>query len=427
MKQFISILILLLIPFVSVSQGISGELSLFQFDDNNFFAVANSEHRVVKLDADGDLVQSFGKRGRGPGEFQDEYLKYVLNDSLLFISDGIAQKIVVIDKDSFELRDEIMVKKNVSNLILHQNEVYGIFFNYEKFPTFDSDFKVISVRPLNKLQNEKATLFELKEPYEINPLYDQFRYSSSDNFSVIISPFKNKFYLFDGNTLELINIPFIEDYSIGNLRNDHTVPPNLRHQFVKNLSPAYVLIRSAFIDGSIIYFHVQSFKNGNALIYYDVNKSEFMLIGTLQLGTIMGIHNETVFTFYKGEVIANSLADIRSCSEESISIFLSDDALKKNCHECSSSLNEWLEFASTNYIPIKIFIEDTSWFGKKNVTANSIHKVQELGIWGEINYTKECSTCFESEISVQLPDSEKLVPLPASLPNAQKHFSCLRD
>jgi hypothetical protein len=427
MKQFISILTLLLIPFVSSSQGISTELSLFQFDDKNFFAVANAEYRVVKLDADGDLVQSFGKRGRGPGEFQDEYLNYVLNDSLLYITDGIAQKIVVIDKDSFELRDEIMVKKNVSNLILHQDEVYGIFFNYDKFSTFDSDYKVISVRPLNKLQNKKATLFEIKEPYEINPLYDQFRYSFSDYYSVIISPFKNKFYLFDGNTLESINIPFIEEFSLGDLRNDHTVPPNLRHQFVENLSPAYVLIRSTFIDGNIIYFHVQSFKNGNALISYDVTKREFMLIGTLRLGKIMGIHNETVFTFYKGEVIANSLADIRSCSEKSLSIFLSADASKKDCHECSSSLNEWFEFANTNYIPVKIFIEDTSWFGKMNVTANSIQKIQDWGIWGEINYTKECNTCFESEISVQLPDSEKLIPLPASLPIAQKHFSCLRD
>jgi len=418
---------LLVSPSLVNAQEFSAGLNDFQFDGKYFFAVANAEYRVIKLNAEGDLVQSFGKRGRGPGEFQDEYLKYVLNDSLLYITDRIAQKIVVIDKYSFEFRDEIFVNKNISELILHKNKVYGVFLNYEKFSTFDDDYRVISVRPLKKLQSEKSTLFEFKESYEINPLYDQFIFTSSNSYTIITSPLKNKFYLFDGNSLKSIKIPFIEEFSLGNLRNDRTVPPNLRHQFVENLSPAYVLIRSALIDGNFIYFHIQSFKNGNALISYDVTKREFMLIGTLQLGTIMGMQNETVFTFYEDEVIANFLTDIRSCSEESLSIFVSDDASKKDCHECNSSLNEWLEFANTNYIPIKIFIEDTSWFGKKNITANSIHKIQDWGIWGEINYTKECSICFESEISVQLPDSESFIPLPASLSNTKKHFSCLRD
>lgn len=427
MIKLISILILLVSPSLVNAQEFSAGLSDFQFDGEHFYALANKEYRVVKLDPKGKFLKSFGSRGRGPGEIQDEYPEYIQNDSLLYILDRLSQKVVIIDKYSFEFRDEIFVNKNISELIIHQNKVYGIFLNYEKFSTFDDDYRVISVRPLKKLQSEKSTLFEFKESYEINPLYDQFSFTSSNSYTIITSPLKNKFYLFDGNSLKSFKIPFIEEFSIGDLRNNHTVPPNLRHQFVENLSPAYVLVRSTLIDGNVIYFHVRSFKNGNALISFDVTKKEFILIGTFQLGTIMGMQNETVFTFYKDEVIENSLADIRNCSEQPLSIFLSDAAEKKDCHECNSSLNEWLEFANTNYIPVKIFIEDTSWFGKKNVTAKTIHKIQDWGIWGEINYTKECSICFESEISVQLPDSESYIPLPVSLSNAQKHFSCLGD
>lgn len=205
------------------------------------------------------------------------------------------------------------------------------------------------------------------------------------------------------------------------------IPPNIKHQFVKMLSPRYVLVRSAFVDANTIYFHVQSHKTGKALISYDILNREFNLIGSLHQGRMMGINTETVFTFYDNEVKANSLSDIRSCSENPISIYLNDDIFDEECVECKSSLLEWFEFAQTHHIPVKLFLEDTSWFGKKEVTAESVHNIQDWDMWGEISYTKECTNCFESEISIQISDSDKIIRLPTPISTAQNHFSCLRD
>lgn len=133
MKRFLPILPLLLIPLLSSAQEFPTGLSEFQYDGQHFYAVANNERRIVKLDQPGKLVHTFGNSGRGPGEFQDEYLKYVLHDSLLYIADGLAQKVVVIDKHTFELRDEITVKKMYLTLLFIKTKYLASFSTTKSF------------------------------------------------------------------------------------------------------------------------------------------------------------------------------------------------------------------------------------------------------------------------------------------------------
>jgi hypothetical protein len=52
---------------------------------------------------------------------------------------------------------------------------------------------------------------------------------------------------------------------------------------------------------------------------------------------------------------------------------------------CSESFYGWIDYAEDNYIPVKIVIEDDSWFGNNEVDIEIINHLKQNNIWGAVS------------------------------------------
>ena len=64
------------------------------------------ESRVIKFDADGNFLTTWGGEGKGPGEFNQPHAVLVDNRGLVYIADRSNQRIQVFDADGKFLREK---------------------------------------------------------------------------------------------------------------------------------------------------------------------------------------------------------------------------------------------------------------------------------------------------------------------------------
>ena len=81
--------------------------------DGDIFIIDAGSYHVVKLDMDGHLILSFGRRGRGPGEFESLTGFWIFDDSLM-VYDYNSFKFVTYDHQG-NLIDEKIVEVNPVN------------------------------------------------------------------------------------------------------------------------------------------------------------------------------------------------------------------------------------------------------------------------------------------------------------------------
>jgi hypothetical protein len=63
--------------------------SVCEDDDNNFYVLDRSEHKVLKFSPEGKLILTFGQKGQGPGDFQNPHLITYSLDSQIVVADEL--------------------------------------------------------------------------------------------------------------------------------------------------------------------------------------------------------------------------------------------------------------------------------------------------------------------------------------------------
>jgi len=423
--------ILFLIPFQLPAQEYWAGFSNVKYDGENFYAVANQLYQVVKLDKQGSVIDKFGRRGEGPSEFSSDDLKLVLDDTLLYILDTRGFRITLLDKKSFKPVDRKKVDESMTNLIFQKQKLYGSVLNLRE--TEIEKIEIRSFRKINSLDNKDTSLFKIKNEKPINPFYDsELVFSNNDNV-LIAREGKSDFTVFNDDSLYQKRIPYIEALALGQkITGDVNFlkRPGMDIFWKKKIMPEYMLIKSGYLDEQKMYFQVHSYKEGNALLVYDIAKDRFSKIGSLSNGKLLAVDDSTVFTMDGTNVHKTSISKIQSCSNSNVTFYLGEGALNEQCSTCRDSFFKWYNYLQKNNIPIRIVLEDNSWFGEHEVSAETMGVLKQWNLWGEIRYNQDCENCFESSLSAVInggDKTEEIHSFPASISVLKEKLYCVQE
>lgn len=432
-KTSIIFFFLIIGPLQLPAQNYWAGFNSINYDGDYFYAVADQMFEIVKINKEGKVIDKFGRRGKGPAEFGSDDLKILVKDDLLYVLDSRFFNLTILNKHEFDLIENKKLSKPVSDIINVGDNIYGLVTDFEDNNPFETGTVVKAARKIDSLEFPKANLFKYQDQNPINPFYDNQRVYSRDGKTIITMSGKNSFFFFNGKTIDQINIPFIEPQALGQeiSGNTQVIETEQAKVFWKEKKlPKYQLVKSAFLYNDMAYFHVKSIQSGNLLISYNLDNKTFKKIGTLSQGTMIAVDGDTVFTIVDGDVIKNSMGQIAECSQESITFYLSNNAFEEQCSMCTSSFYEWYDFANESNIPVKIILEDDSWFGSKRVDTEIIEKLIQWNVWGEIEYKKDCKECFDGSLKSQIINDKKAkeyVTFPAPIEKLKNNLRCLTN
>lgn len=119
-----------------------GSRVIFNTDDQgNFYVSDMNNSRILKYDPEGKHLLTFGRKGQGPGEFQDLNFIRFDKENNLYINDSINRRISFFDKDGKFLR-QIGMKDRYLNVYINSKG----FFVGDKVEMPEGDtFKIASV------------------------------------------------------------------------------------------------------------------------------------------------------------------------------------------------------------------------------------------------------------------------------------------
>jgi hypothetical protein len=75
--------------------------SVCEDSDSNFFVLDRMEHKVLKFSPEGKLIQTFGQKGQGPGDFQNPHLLAFTPKGQLVVADELYNLTFLSDKGHF--------------------------------------------------------------------------------------------------------------------------------------------------------------------------------------------------------------------------------------------------------------------------------------------------------------------------------------
>lgn len=82
-----------------------GSSVVFNVDENGFiYATDQDAKQIKKYGPDGKHVLTFGRKGQGPGEFQNPSVVRFLKDGTIYVSEGFGNKIIFFDEKGVYLR-----------------------------------------------------------------------------------------------------------------------------------------------------------------------------------------------------------------------------------------------------------------------------------------------------------------------------------
>jgi len=119
-----------------------GKMIIFNVDDEGNFYVSDVDNsRILKYDPEGKHLLTFGRKGQGPGEFQNLNFIRFDKENTLYVNDSINRRISFFNKDGKFLR-QIGLKDRYLNLYLNSKG----FFVGDKYETPDvNTFKIVTV------------------------------------------------------------------------------------------------------------------------------------------------------------------------------------------------------------------------------------------------------------------------------------------
>ncbi len=103
--------------------------SICEDPETNFYVLDRMEHRVLKISPEGKLIQTFGQKGQGPGDFQNPHLlTYTLNGSLV-VADELYNLSFLNEKGHFIERVHLDGRLGVG--FIGENRYYGWIWGEE--------------------------------------------------------------------------------------------------------------------------------------------------------------------------------------------------------------------------------------------------------------------------------------------------------
>ena len=422
-----SFLCLCLFPFQLPAQEYWAGINELEFDGEHFYGVAERLYQIVKIESEGNVLRTFGKRGKGPKEFTSQNLKLSLGDSLLYVLDGRGMFITTLRKDSLTYVSKKFIGKPSSEIIFFKNKLYGYVTDFEENNPFETGVEIDAFRLIGELKDIESTLFKIQDPEPINPFYDAEIILANQHLVLVAREGKSRFLVFNGDSLYERQIPIIEKTALGERIKGETVAlerPEAKVFWKKKIMPKYKLLRSAYLSGHTIYFQVHSYKVGNALISYNSSTDRFKNIGTLSNGQLIALKGDTLFAVDNNKLDILSLSSVTACADEELNFYFSSDAFEERCSSCSSSYFEWYDYAFQNNIPINLILEDNSWFGKEIIDAKTVTVLQQWGVWGKVKYKDDCEKCFDSPIIARISNNE-FYTFPEPLATLKQNISCI--
>ncbi|GAA5521081.1 hypothetical protein LQ318_05010 [Aliifodinibius salicampi] len=404
-----------------------------QYDGEYFYAVADDHYQVVKLDKDGNVLASFGQKGRGPGEFLTDGLDLALIDTALYVLDNRALHITTLDKTTFLSIERKKLKKSASHIINYSGIPYGFVMDFEETNPFETGVMIEAFRPVDKLEDPGASLFNIRDESPMNPFYDSEAIYASGDFILITREGINRFVLFNGDSLYKRRIPGVEELALGReiTKNTNSLERPIAKIFWKEkIMPEYILITSAYLEDHMLYVQVHSYKLGDVLISYNIQTDRFRERGALSNGELLAVDGDTVYTMDGTDIQTTLLSDIGSCRDEMVSFYFGQGVFEEDCTRCQESLLKWYDYARENNIPIQLVLEDDSWFGAKEVNAQTLGNIKAWDLWGAVSYKKGCDDCFETSISARISSDHKtseFYSLPAPLPSFKEELQCMQE
>ncbi|MAO66366.1 MAG: hypothetical protein CL666_15340 [Balneola sp.] len=390
------------------------------FDGKNFFAIIKGEEKVAKIDTNGSIIKEIGGKGRGPGEFSSPNIEITLIDQTLYILDKRGAKILEVDTKDFTIINETIIRDYPTD-IFHYNDTLLSFKITPKFSE-DEGKKIVgkyftSEKVFNADDTQKNYLFRFEEKEELNPLYDQKKTKSIDDISIIYYPYKNYFYLYKDDILELISIPNMETKSLGNeIDRSFNGNSNIESLFKYKFSPTYKSILSV-VKGSednTIILQVNSYLRGQLLLEYNYSEKEFRELGFFGLGKVIELYNNKIYFYHKNRISNINLNSIKKCNNVRTEVYV------KNIDELDELLVENLlkiyNQSLDNHIPVNFIFKNSRWFFEPKLedykeVANAI---LQLGIWGKIKIVDDCEDCFKSMINVEILKNSDRIRIPLS-------------
>ncbi|GEM_PF-1856622 len=427
-NHLVLVAVFVLIPFQLPAQEYWAGFDNVQYDGQYFYAVADKLFQVVKIDKSGKVIKKFGKRGKGPREFSTENLELLLTDSLLYVLDDKAMTITKIDKKTFDNRGRTIIQKPASKIISYDHKLYGYVTDFEESNPVETGKQVNVFRPIDQLQEPETSLFRIEDPNPINPFYDAEIVESSNNTVVIAREGKSTLTIFHSDSMYLRKVPFIEKHSLGEKiegDTEYLERPMMKVVWKKKIMPEYMLIKSLSIDEEHIYIQVYSYKLGESLIRYDIQKDAFEHLGALTQGKLAAVARDTVYTLDNLDTKNTTINSITSCSGDQVSFYFNSDVFKESCTTCTDSFFNWYNYLSKHNIPVAINLEDDSWFGEKEIDSQTLNNLSQWNIWGEIGFKDECKGCFDTSISAQIYSSDKYYSFPEPISTLKKRLQCI--
>jgi hypothetical protein len=149
----------------------------------NIYALDVKEAHIKVYDSDGKFIRQIGRRGQGPGEFQNPHTVQITPKNKVVVCDPLAQKLLYFSTDG-------KYQESIPTL--------GLF----GYPIIDSDGFIVS---LVKNEETKNPMYELHRlDRKLEPLNFYCSYPKPDFTQQVINPFRSYLIWALGNNDEII-------------------------------------------------------------------------------------------------------------------------------------------------------------------------------------------------------------------------------
>lgn len=191
---------ILLTPKVKI---IYENITSFDLDrDNNIYILDGKKSKIFHYDYDGNLINSFGAKGHGPGEFNSAS-QIFCDDKYIYISSSIEKSISLFKKDG-SFYEEIIINSDIPNTFDKINDNKFICFYNDVMIGEKKSSQKVSLKIVDKSFNEIRKIVKLNKEIKTKLLLS----SNKPNLLDIKYAFnsKNIFYAINDKDKYLINV-----------------------------------------------------------------------------------------------------------------------------------------------------------------------------------------------------------------------------